>query len=471
MTSALIPCPYERTFLKPRILHIGFGAFARAHPMVFLHHGLVAEGGDWGVVAARLNSGVEALDGLDEAHGQYHVAEADSDTITLREIGVLCGTCHPARDGEEAIPALIATPDMSVILLTITEKGYCTKEGQLDLEHAAIQAELAGGAPTTAIGVLVAGLQSRRAAGLGGVTILSCDNQPDNGALTRAAVLGFAEALDRNLAGWIRSHVRFPSSMVDRIVPAMTDDSHAVVTSALGRADPNAILCEPFRQWVIEDDFANGRPPFAEGGAMLVADVQPFEEMKLRLLNGAHTTLAWLGQLLGYQTVADCMADKELRALVRHLMLAEQAATLRPLEGIDLAAYADELLKRFENTRLRHRLDQIASDSSQKMPQRLFTPIAANLEAKRDWSVSAVAVAAWIIGLRSLPPVPDPRQDDLRRAALGDDPVAGVLSLPSLVPDTLRARAEFQTTISAAFDRLQGGAKSAVTTIAKELGV
>ncbi|ABF61996.1 Fructuronate reductase (plasmid) [Ruegeria sp. TM1040] len=469
MTNSLIPCSYEQTLLKPRILHIGFGAFARAHPMVYLHHGLVAEGGDWGVVAARLNSGVDALDSLDAVQGRYHIAEADGDTITLREIGLLCGTCHPARDGVDAIPALIASPDMSVILLTITEKGYCTKDGQLDLTQAAIQAELDGGLPTTAIGVLVSGLERRRAADLGGITILSCDNQPDNGALTRAAVLGFAEELDLNLAEWIRTHVRFPSSMVDRIVPAMTDDSHTAVASALGRDDPNAVLCEPFRQWVIEDDFANERPPFAEGGAMLVADVQPFEEMKLRLLNGAHTTLAWLGQLLGYQTVADCMADKELRALIRHLMLAEQAATLRPLEGIDLAAYADELLKRFENTRLRHRLDQIASDSSQKMPQRLFAPIAINLEAKREWSVSALAVAAWIKGLGSLPPVPDPRQDELRRAALCNDPVAAVLSLPSLVPDALRPLAEFQAAISVAFERLQGGAKATVTTTAKEL--
>ncbi len=462
MTSTHNPCAYDRSALKQRILHIGFGAFARAHPMVYLNHGLVAEGGDWGVVAARLNSGVDALEALDAAQGLYHVAEADGDTTTLREIGVVCGTCHPVRDGAGALPALIAGPDMAVILLTITEKGYCTKGGALDLDHPGIQSDLNEGTTTTAIGVLVAGLRRRRDAGLGGLTILSCDNQPDNGALTRAAVVGFSEALDQDLADWIKAEVCFPSSMVDRIVPAMTDESRAVIKHALGREDPNAILCEPFRQWVIEDRFANGRPPFAAGGAMLVPDVQPFEEMKLRLLNGAHTTLAWLGQLLGYETVSDCMRDSSLRGLIRQLMLSEQAPTLHLPEGVDIEAYANDLLVRFENTRLKHRLTQIAADTSQKMPQRLFAPVASNLVAGRAWPVSALAIAAWIEGLCRLPALPDPQQDDLRQAAQAAAPVAAVLALPALIPDELRNRADFITSVEAAFDLLQTDVGAAV---------
>lgn len=465
MTARDLPLPYDRAALKPRILHLGFGAFGRAHPMVYLHHGLSAQGGDWGVVAARLNSGVAELDALDAAEWRYHVAEADGETTTLREIGVLCGTCHPARDGVEALPQLIAAPQMALILLTITEKGYCTKGGALDLEHPGIRADLTGHAPSTAIGVIVAGLARRRAAGLGGLTILSCDNQPHNGALTRTAVLGFAEALDADLAQWIAAEVRFPSSMVDRIVPAMTTQSHAVIREALGRDDPNAVLCEPFRQWVIEADFVGAPPPFAASGALLVPDVRPFEEMKLRLLNGAHTTLAWLGQLLGHETVADCMGDSALRAVLRQLMLSEQAPTLTLPEGVDVEAYAEELLKRFENTRLKHRLAQIACDSSQKMPQRLFAPIAANLAAARDWPVSALALAAWIKGLRDLPPIDDPRQTDLRAAAQDPDPVAAVLSLPALAPADLLAHPAFLTKVRAAYAALHSGPTEAIASI------
>ena len=465
-TCTHVPFSYDPTTLRPRILHLGFGAFARAHPMVYLHHGLTVAGGDWGVVAARLNSGVAALDALDAADGRYHVAEADGDTVTLREIGLLRGSCHPVRDGTDALPALIASPQMSLILLTITEKGYCTRDGTLDFDHPGVKSDLAGGAPSTAIGVIVSGLGRRRAAGLSGLTILSCDNQPHNGVLTRAAVLGFAEAHDPALAAWIAAHVRFPSSMVDRIVPAMTDDSRATVQNALGRPDPNAILCEPFRQWVIEDDFVGPPPPFADGGAVLVKDVRPFEEMKLRLLNGAHTTLAWTGQLLGYETVADCMADAGLRDLLRRLMLAEQAPTLQLPAGVRIADYADDLLLRFENTRLRHRLAQIATDSSQKMPQRLFAPVAANIAAGRPWSVSALAIAAWIQGLRSLAPIDDPRQQELHRAVQAVDPVAAVLSLPSLAPADLAANDIFMAGVQRAFARVEVDLKAAVAACA-----
>ena len=281
--------------------------------------------------------------------------------------------------------------------------------------------------------MIVSGLARRRAAGGAGLTILSCDNQPDNGALTRTAVLGFARALDADLAAWIETTVRFPSSMVDRIVPAMTEASRAVVRNALGQDDANAILCEPFRQWVIEDDFAGAVPPFAAGGATMVVDVEPFEDMKLRLLNGAHTTLAWVGQLLGHETVADTMEDAPLRAAIRQLMLEEQAPTLTLPDGVDVTAYADDLLARFTNTRLHHRLAQIATDTSQKMPQRLFAPIAMSLDAGRAWSVSALSIACWVKGLRDLDPLGDPKRDTLREAARTSEPVAAVLGLPGLL--------------------------------------
>nr|WP_253949148.1 mannitol dehydrogenase family protein [Mangrovicoccus sp. HB161399] len=441
--------------MKPRILHLGFGAFARAHPMVYLSEGLAKAGGDWGVVVARLNSGRAAMDELDEAGHRYHVAEADGEGVTLREIGVVTGTLHPARDGVAAIPALIATEAMSVILLTITEKGYCARSGGLDRGNAGIVADLAAPeAPGTAIGVIVEGLARRRAAGHGGLTVLSCDNQPENGHLTRAVILQFAEARDPALAAWIAETCTFPCSMVDRIVPAMTEESHALLEDMLGRPDPNGIVCEPFRQWVIEDAFAADRPPFAEGGAELVEDVRPFEEMKLRMLNGSHTMLACRGQIAGHVTVDNCMGDAALRGKARSLMLEEQAPTLSVPESVDLAAYAEALLTRFANPRLRHRLDQIASDTSQKMPQRLFAPALVHLQKDEDWPVTAEGIAAWIRLLCDGRGSADPRKEELDAAAKEADPVAAVLALPGLVPAELAAQPGFLPGVKAAFAAL-----------------
>ncbi|ETX28054.1 mannitol dehydrogenase family protein [Roseivivax isoporae] len=431
---------HDRAALRPRILHLGFGAFGRAHPMWFLDRGLDAAGGDWGVIAARLNSGADALDALDAAQGRYHVAAADEQSARVRRIDCVIGTRHPARDGSDALPDLIATPGLDVILLTVTEKGYCQRAGRLDPDRPDVAADLARqGEPGTAIGVLAEGLRRRRDADGAGLTILSCDNIPGNGDLLRRVVRDFAERVAPDLAEWIGDKVAFPNSMVDRITPALDADGRALLRDAVGGEDANGIVTEPFHQWVIEDRFVGPRPPFAEGGAELVADVRPFEEMKLRMLNGAHTFLAHAGRLAGHETVADAIGDPVLRAATRRLMMDEQVPTLDMPGGVDLAAYADALVARFDNTRLRHRLDQIAQDTSQKVPQRLLAPAAANAAAGRGWPLTALAIASWIVALRELPAVADPRQDDLRQAASGSDPVASVLSLPGLAdaPDAL----------------------------------
>ena len=455
-TTEIIAPTYDRAALRPRILHLGFGGFARAHPMVFLNEGLAARGGDWGAVVARLHSGAEGLRALREADHLYHVAEADGDRIAIRRIGAVIGTLHPLNDGTDAIPDLMATEALALVTTTVTEKGYCAVNGRLDRDHPGVIGDLASPTrPGTAIGVLVEGLARRRAARLGGLTILSCDNLPENGALTRRVVLDFARACDADLAEWIEGQVRFPNSMVDRIVPAMGEEGHRILRDALGRDDPNGILCEPFRQWVIEDDFAAGRPPFAEGGAQIVADVLPFEEMKLRMLNGAHTALACLGQLLGHDTVADCMGDAALRRAIRHLMMHEQAPTLNMPDGVDLAAYAEALLRRFANPRLRHRLAQIATDTSQKIPQRLLAPAEVHLRRGTPWDMTALAIAGWIALLRRSDEIADPRADELRAASRADDPVSAILALGGIVPDSLRARPDFVTEIHAAHDLIQ----------------
>jgi fructuronate reductase len=427
---------YDRAALRPRILHIGFGAFGRAHPMWFLDRGLDAAGGDWGVIASRLNSGAGALDALDAVEGRYHVAAADGEAATVREIGCVVGTCHPRRDGPDALPDLIASEGLDMILLTVTEKGYCQSGGRLDNDRDDIRADLqAPKTPGTAIGLLVEGLRRRRAAGGAPMTVLSCDNMPGNGEMLSRVVGDFARQTDPELGTWIAENVAFPTSMVDRITPAMDADGAALLREAVGHDDANGIVTEPFLQWVIEDSFAGPRPPFAEGGAELVADVKPFEEMKLRMLNGAHTFLAHAGRLAGHETVAEAVADTVLAEAARRLMLDEQAPTLDMPGDVNLAAYADALIARFGNTRLRHRLDQIAQDTSQKMPQRLFLPALEKAEAGRDWTVTAHAIASWVAALRELPAVPDPRQEELRAAAQEPDPVRAVLGLPRLVDE------------------------------------
>lgn len=451
---------FDTSTLKPRILHIGFGAFARAHQMVYLQEGLNAVGGDWGVIAVRLNSGAEELTALDEAGNTYTVAEIDAESVTAREIGVVIGTCHPKRDGIDKLLDFIAGEHMSVISLTITEKGYCCKNGQLDLENKGIKADLANpDNPTTAIGVIVAGLALRREKGLSGLTILSCDNQPDNGKLARAAVLHFAHERDTKLADWIDANVTFPSTMVDRVVPALDDHGRNLLRQLNdGRDDENGIVCEPFRQWVIEDDFATDRPPFAEGGAMLTDDVRPYEMMKLRMLNGAHTFLAMLGSLSGHETIADCMKDDVFVRAARQLMLTEQAPTLPPIEGVDLAGYADDLIHRFTNPKLKHRTAQIAWDTSQKLPQRILHGIEINHNAGRPWPLLALAVAGWIRFIRRRAETDGKLVDPLANRLLddaknydGDALVHRILTEESVFDEELRREPDFRGTIVGAY--------------------
>lgn len=457
-TRAGLEC--DRKALKPRILHIGFGAFARAHQMVYLQEGLNKTGGDWGVIAVRLNSGAEELSALDEANGLYTVAEIDAESVTAREIGVVIGTCHPKRDGIDTLLDHIAGDAMSVISLTITEKGYCCKNGHLDLQNKGIQSDLENPEhPTTAIGVIVAGLARRRERGLGGLTVLSCDNQPDNGKLARAAVLHYAHERDRGLADWIDANVTFPSTMVDRVVPALDDYGRGLLLELNdGREDENGIVCEPFRQWVIEDDFAAGRPPYAEGGAMLTDDVRPYEMMKLRMLNGAHTFLAMLGSLSDLETVSDCMADPVFRKAARQIMLSEQAPTLPPIEGVSLEDYADALTHRFENPKLKHRTAQIAWDTSQKLPQRILHGVAINIDDARPWPLLALTVAGWIHFIREKQitgeKLTDPMAETLLDAARtleGDALVDHILSEESIFDEELRREPAFRSAVTGAY--------------------
>lgn len=441
----------DNTPLQPRWLHIGFGAFARAHTIAALAQSQKEDFSDWGVVVARLNSGAEELNALAQAGFKYHVAEVDDGGVTVQTVESIIGTCHPLRDGTDALHNLIASPTLSLITLTITEKGY--RDGP-------------------AMAALCNGLAQRKQSGNNGLTILSCDNLSENGALTRQSLLIIATQTDASLAAWIDQECRFPSSMVDRIVPAMTRESHAKLDALLGKNDPNGVLCEPFFQWVIEDNFLDSKPPLDLAGVQWIDDIRPWEAMKLRMLNGSHTFLALLGRIAGHKTIDACMADAVFSDAVSRLMLLESAPTLPALPGADLPAYAQSLVERFRNSELKHRTEQIATDTSQKLPQRLLESIAINMQDDRDWALSALVIGAWGVWLlgqddnKEALPLSDPLESELT-ALVADSSEAEyidkLLNLDAVFPMSLAQNAAFREQVKNAYATIRSlGARAAI---------
>ncbi len=399
MENRTLPSPqYDRSTLVTRCVHLGFGAFHRAHQAVYADILATDHHSDWGYCEVNLIGGEQQIADLNQQARLYTVAEMSADGWTTRVVGVVNQALHAQVDGLEAVLDVMCQPQIAIVSLTITEKGYCHSPatGQLMLEHPLIAADLKQPQqPVSAVGVIVAALARRKAAGLRGFSVMSCDNMPENGHVTRNVVLTYARAIDPALASWIESEVTFPSTMVDRIVPAVTPETLQRIAEQTGVNDPVAVACEPFRQWVIEDNFVAGRPEWEKAGAELVHDVLPFEEMKLRMLNGSHSFLAYLGYLAGYPLINVCMEDANFRATARALMLNEQAPTLK-VKGVDLARYADSLIARYENTALAHRTWQIAMDGSQKLPQRMLDSIRWHLANGSDWSLLALGVAGWM---------------------------------------------------------------------------
>ncbi|MBP5980516.1 MAG: mannitol dehydrogenase family protein [Halomonas sp.] len=470
------------------IIHLGLGAFHRAHQAVYLERYRQRSGdGEWGVCSANLRASIELVDRLQAAGYCYHVAEyADSETLSLREIGVIEETLFSGRDASgrwgrdrEALLDRLAAPSTRIVTLTVTEKGYFLNpaSGELRLDDPMVAGDIASPhEPRTAPGLLVEALARRYAAGVAPFTVLCCDNMPHNGARTRKAVVTLAHQRSVALAEWIDAQVAFPSSMVDRIVPAMTDaDFERLAT--LGVNDPNAVVGEAFSQWVVEDNFPAGRPNWEAEGVEMVADVAPFETMKLRMLNGSHSLLAYLGALESIETVFDGVGHTPLRALLRRYMLEEAAPTLEMPEGTDLTAYADSLLARFANDSLRHRLQQIAMDGSQKLPQRWLSAALERASAGQTSPCMALGMAAWIRytdgqALNGQPyTVDDPmvKQFAELHQSHGGHPVAlvnGFLAIDEIVPPALAANQPFVDDVLAAYRALtQDGLNAALAAL------
>jgi fructuronate reductase len=416
---------FDRTALRRGIVHLGLGAFARAHLAAINDDALELAGtpAEWGITGVSLRH-ADVRDALAPQQGLYSLTLRDAAGTQVRVIGSVLELLV-APDDPAAVLERIAAAATRIVSLTVTEKGYCHDPATraLRLDHPDIVHDLAHPeAPRSAIGFLVHGLARRRADGAPPLTLLSLDNLPANGDTLHGLVIAFAERVSSGLARWIERECRFPNSMVDRIVPRSTADDLARAEAALGGVhDAGAVVAEPFLAWAVEDRFASGRPDWRAGGAQFVPRAEPFEKLKLRLLNGAHSAIAYLGVQAGWATVDRAIAEPALARFVDTLLRDEVAPTIAAeLAGFDLAAYRAQLLQRFANPALAHRCAQIAMDGSQKLPQRWLGTVRDRLAAGQSIDHLALALAAWCTHLRG--------HDEAGRAYALDDPLAAELT-------------------------------------------
>ena len=437
------------------IVHLGIGAFHRAQTATYTDDALAVAPGDWGFCGVSLRS-PDVRDRMTPQDGLYTSVEKSPAGIRRRVIGCVREVLFLGED-RARVRERMESPATQIVSLTVTEKGYChaPATGRLNFAHPDIVHDLADLAqPASAVGLIAAALAARRAAGTPAFTVLCCDNLPHNGALLAGLVLAFAARRDRALARWIEDHASFPSTMVDRIVPATTEGDIADNDAGLGLHDAAPVVHEPFRQWVIEDRFVGGRPAWERAGVQFVADVAPFEAMKLRLLNASHSAFAYLGYLAGCDYIYQVAAQAEFVAFMRRLMREEVAPTLALPAGVDVAAYQEALVRRFGNPALPHRTWQIAMDGSQKLPQRILGTVRDNLAAGRKIDLLALAVAGWMRYVSGIDErgreikVSDPMAPEFARlaAAHRGDPESlaqALLSLPAIFGRDLSADPHF----------------------------
>jgi fructuronate reductase len=388
--------PYDPAGVTVGIVHLGLGAFHRAHQAVFTD-AILARDPRWGICGVSLKT-PRATAVLAAQDGLYTVLTKGLQGTSARVIGALRETMFAGAD-REALVRRLADPRVTVVTLTVTEKGYChdPASGKLNFGHPDVVHDLAHPeAPESAVGLLVAGLARRRDAAAGPLNIVCCDNLPQNGRVLEGLVQAFAQRRDPSLAAWIERHAAFPSTMVDRIVPATTPADIAETAKLLGVDDAAPVMTEPYNSWVIEDRFVAARPAWEDAGATLVSEVAPFETMKLRMLNGSHSTMAYLGFLMGHEFIWQASSDPLLAEHVQRQMAEEIAPTLQPPPGADPAHYAAELMTRFRNPALPHRTQQIAMDGSQKLPQRLLNTVRDRMKGGGSYAHLALAVAGWI---------------------------------------------------------------------------
>ncbi|GAB3096101.1 mannitol dehydrogenase family protein [Isoptericola nanjingensis] len=391
---------YDRSRLRAGIVHLGVGGFHRAHQAMYLDRLMNAgQALDWAICGVGvLPHDARMRDALAAQDGMYTLVLKHPDgTLEGRVIGSIVDFLL-APDDPEAVLSTMASPEIRIVSLTVTEGGYNVNPvtGEFDADDPAVRADLEPGAvPATTFGLVTEALRRRRDRGVPPFTVQSCDNIQGNGDVAHRMFAAFARLKDPELAGWIEEHVPFPNSMVDRITPVTTDDDRTMVAERFGVDDAWPVVAEPFTQWVVEDRFADGRPPYEEVGAQLVDDVEPYELMKLRLLNASHQALCYLGYLAGYRYAHEVCADETFVRFLRDYMAREGAPTLLPVPGVDLEEYEATLIERFANPHVRDTLARLCAESSDRIPKWLVPVIRANLASGGDVHRSAAVVAAW----------------------------------------------------------------------------
>jgi mannitol 2-dehydrogenase len=433
--------------VRPGIVHLGLGGFHRAHMARYTHDLMDARSDtlDWGIIGVGLMANDRRMwEALAPQDGLYTLVERQHEDESATVIGSVCAVIFAGEASKAALDAMVS-PGVRIVSLTITENGYCLNPAtkQLDIAHPTIMHDLSHPElPRSAIGIIVEACRRRMAAGLPAVTALTCDNIQHNGAVLSGAVLELAQRRDPQLAAWIESNATFPSTMVDRITPATTPDDVAYLAARYGVSDHWPVFCERFKQWVVEDDFVQGRPAWEVVGAQFVSDVAPYELMKLRLLNASHLAIAGLGQLAGYTYIDETLNDESIRAYMQTLMDRETGPTVPAVPGIDLCAYKAQLLDRFANMRIKDTVERVNADAPINL---LIDPIVDRLQAGADTPLLALALAAWLRRVRAEDErghpirIVHPQADLLRSRAIagGSDP-RPLLSISSLFGDLVR---------------------------------
>ncbi len=416
---------FDPAVVSPGIVHLGFGGFHRAHMARYTHDLMErrADAAQWGIVGVGLlPADARVRDALAAQDGLYTLVERQDGDETATVIGCVREVIFAGESSQSALEA-IDDPAVRIVSLTITENGYCLSPATktLDRDHPLIVHDLSHpDQPRSAVGIVVEAYRRRMAAGAAAFTALTCDNIQHNGAVLRAAVLALAGWRDQALATWIAANATFPSTMVDRITPVTTPSQTEDFTARFGLADRWPIFCERFRQWVIEDDFVAGRPAWEEVGAQFVADVAPYEFMKLRLLNTSHLAIAGLGRLMGHVYIDEAVRDPVLRSYAGALMDRETGPTLPPVPGVDLEDYKAQLLERFGNVAIKDTVDRVNADAPINL---LVEPIRDRLAAGASIDLLALALAAWM------------------RRATGVDETGGPISVVHPLAAVLRERA------------------------------
>ncbi|WIM67233.1 mannitol dehydrogenase family protein [Corynebacterium breve] len=425
MTQKLNRTNYDAPAAPIRLVHLGLGAFHRAHQVWYTQKA----DPNWGYASFTGRSG-RVSDQLEPQDGLYTLVTRSGDGDSPEVITSLV-EAQPSYNLER-FRELLGDENVSVVTLTVTEAGYHLAEDGSLLHDDDVKfdiSELQKDTPEkleTAAGRIIYGLKARMAAGYGGLAVMSCDNVADNGPLTRNSVIGLAKEIDSELASWIESNVTFPSTSIDRITPATTDELIEDVKRETGFEDASPVVTEPFASWVIEGEFPAGRPEWEKAGVVFVDDIEQFERRKLWLLNGSHSLMAYYAQLKGHATVDEAINDPDVRARVEALW--DEAANHLTADGLDIPGYRDDLIERFENPRIRHNLAQIAIDGGTKQRMRAVPIMKSELADGRPGNGAALSIAAWIEYILRADEIQDTRADDLEAARKSDDPVKALIA-------------------------------------------